>query len=143
MKSVLELQNAKAAALKKVVLRKGQEILDKNVTSDYKYTVLVCGGTGCTSSHSPEIVEKLKSEIAASGIEKDVQVIMTGCFGLCALGPIMIVYPEGCFYSMVDIKNIPQIVTEHLVGGKPVASLLYDETVCEDGTIKQIGRAHV
>ena len=138
MKSVLELQNAKAAALKKVVLRKGREILDKNVTSDYKYTVLVCGGTGCTSSHSPEIVAKLKSEIAAAGIEKDVQVIMTGCFGLCALGPIMIVYPEGCFYSMVDIKNIPQIVSEHLVGGKPVASLLYNETVCEDGTIKPL-----
>lgn len=108
MKSVLELQNAKAAALKKIVLRKGQAVLDKNVTSDYKYTVLICGGTGCTSSHSPEIVEKLKSEIKAQGIEKDVQVIMTGCFGLCALGPIMIVYPEGCFYSMVDIKNIPR-----------------------------------
>ena len=138
MKSVLELQNAKAAALKKIVLRKGQAVLDKNVTSDYKYTVLICGGTGCTSSHSPEIVEKLKSEIKAQGIEKDVQVIMTGCFGLCALGPIMIVYPEGCFYSMVDIKNIPQIVAEHLVGGKPVASLLYNETVCEDGTIKPL-----
>ena len=138
MKSVMELQNAKAAALKKVVLRKGNEILQKNVTSDYKYTVLVCGGTGCTSSHSPEIVEKLKSEIKAAGAEKDVQVIMTGCFGLCALGPIMIVYPEGCFYSMVKIDDIPTIVSEHLVGGKPVASLLYNETVCDDGTIKPL-----
>ena len=138
MKSVLELQNAKAAALKKVVLRKGKAVLDKNVTSDYKYTVLVCGGTGCTSSHSPEIVEKLKSEIKAQGAEKDVQVIMTGCFGLCALGPIMIVYPEGCFYSMVNIDNIPRIVSEHLVGGKPVASLLYDETVGADGEIKPL-----
>ena len=75
MKSVMELQSAKAAALKKVVLRKGQAVLDKNVTSDYKYTVLVCGGTGCTSSHSPDIVAKLKSEIAAAGIEKDVQTV--------------------------------------------------------------------
>ena len=127
MKSVLELQNAKAAALKKVVLRKGQEVLDKNVTSDYKYTVLICGGTGCTSSHSPEIVDKLKSEIAAAGIEKDVQVIMTGCFGLCALGPIMIVYPEGTFYHSVTVDNVAEIVEEHFLKGRPVERLVYHD----------------
>ena len=94
IKTVAELNAARAAALKKVVLRKGNEIYSKEVKSDYKYTVLVCGGTGCTSSHSPEIVSKLKEEIKANGIENDVQVILTGCFGLCALGPIMIVRSE-------------------------------------------------
>lgn len=138
MKTVNELNAARAAALKKVVLRKGAEALSGNVSSDYKYTVLVCGGTGCTSSHSHDIVEKLKSEVAACGIEKDVQIIMTGCFGLCALGPIMIVYPEGCFYSTVKVEEIPQIVREHLVAGNPVKELLYNETVAADGSIKSL-----
>ncbi len=138
MKSVAELNAARAAALKKVVLRKADDVIAKEAKSDYKYTVLVCGGTGCTSSHSPEIVSKLKEEIKNNNIEKDVQVILTGCFGLCALGPIMIVYPEGCFYSMVNIDEIPQIVKEHLVEGNPVRSLLYDETVNADGSIKSL-----
>ena len=138
MKTVAELNAARAAALKKVVLRKADDVMAKEAKSDYKYTVLVCGGTGCTSSHSPEIVDRLNEELKSSGIEKDVQVIMTGCFGLCALGPIMIVYPEGCFYSLVKIENIPTIVKEHLVGGNPVRTLLYDETVAEDGSIKSL-----
>ncbi|MBR2930437.1 MAG: 4Fe-4S binding protein [Clostridia bacterium] len=142
MKTVAELNAARAAALKKIVLRKADEVIAKQVQSDYKYTVLVCGGTGCTSSHSTDIVEKLKEEIKAKGIEGDVQVIMTGCFGLCALGPIMIVYPEGCFYSMVEIGNIPRIVEEHLVGGEPVRELLYKETVAEDGSIKSLNETN-
>ncbi len=142
MNSVKELNSVRAAALKKVVLRKAGEVLAGKATSDYKYTVLVCGGTGCTSSHSPEIVAKIKDEIKANGIEGDVQVITTGCFGLCALGPIMIVYPEGCFYSMVDINNIPRIVKEHLCEGNPVRELLYKETVAEDGTIKSLNETN-
>ena len=142
MKTVAELNAARAAALKKVVLRKADDIMLKEAKSDYKYTVLVCGGTGCTSSHSPEIVDKINEEIKNNGIEKDVQVILTGCFGLCALGPIMIVYPEGCFYSMVDINNIPRIVKEHLVGGAPVRELLYKETVAEDGSIKSLNETN-
>ena len=138
MKTVEQLNAARAAALKKVVLRKAGDVLAAEAKSDYKYTVLVCGGTGCTSSHSPEIVDKINAEIKANGIENDVQVIMTGCFGLCALGPIMIVYPEGCFYSMVKIDNIPRIIKEHLVEGNPVKELLYQETVAEDGTIKSL-----
>ena len=137
MKSVAELNAVRAKSLKSIVLRKGAEAM-ANVQSDCKYNVLVCGGTGCTSSHSEQIVEKLNSEIAANGLEKDVKVVLTGCFGLCALGPIMIVYPEGCFYSMVDVNNIPRIVKEHLVEGKPVTELLYKETVAEDGSIKAL-----
>ncbi|MEE1017651.1 MAG: NADH-quinone oxidoreductase subunit NuoF [Ruminococcus sp.] len=98
----------------------------------YRSNVLVCGGTGCTSSNSLKIVEKLKEEIAANGLEKEVNVITTGCFGLCALGPIMVVYPEGSFYSMVKIEDIPEIVEEHLLKGRIVTRLLYQETVEED-----------
>ena len=66
----------------------------------YRSHVLICGGTGCTSSNSEKIIEKMKEEIKARGLENEVNVVRTGCFGLCALGPIMIVYPEGAFYSM-------------------------------------------
>ena len=98
----------------------------------YRSHVLVCGGTGCTSSHSNEIIEKLESELAAKGLQDEIKVIKTGCFGLCALGPIMIVYPEGCFYSEVTVEDVPEIVEEHLLKGRMVTRLLYDETVQED-----------
>ena len=103
----------------------------------YRSHVLVCGGTGCTSSHSAEIIEKLESEIAAKGLQDEIKVIKTGCFGLCALGPIMIVYPEGCFYSEVTVEDIPEIVEEHLLKGRMVTRLLYDETV-EADSIKSL-----
>ncbi|MDO5111639.1 MAG: NADH-quinone oxidoreductase subunit NuoF [Clostridia bacterium] len=101
--------------------------------AQYKYNVMVCGGTGCTSSGSMKIIDKLKDEIAKNGLQNDVQVTMTGCFGLCALGPIVIVYPEGSFYSRIELKDVERIVKEHLVGGSPVKELLYHETVSEDG----------
>ncbi len=95
----------------------------------YRSHVLVCGGTGCTSSNSQKIIEAMEAEIKAKGLEKEVQVIRTGCFGLCALGPIMIVYPEGCFYSEVKVEDVPEIVEEHLLKGRMVKRLLYSETV--------------
>lgn len=95
----------------------------------YRSHVLVCGGTGCTSSNSHKIIEAMESEIKAKGLENEVQVIRTGCFGLCALGPIMIVYPEGCFYSEVKVEDVPEIVEEHLLKGRMVKRLLYKETV--------------
>ena len=99
----------------------------------YRSQVLVCGGTGCTSSGSPAIIERLHEEIKKNGLENEVQVVRTGCFGLCALGPIMIVYPEGCFYSAVKEEDIPEIVSEHLLKGRIVERLLYQETVTENG----------
>ena len=105
----------------------------------YRSNVLVCGGTGCTSSHSLLIAEKLKEELAAKGLDKEVNVITTGCFGLCALGPIMVVYPEGSFYSMVKVEDVPEIVEEHLNKGRIVTRLLYQETV-EDDTIKSLNK---
>ena len=95
----------------------------------YRSHVLVCGGTGCTSSNSQKIIEAMEAEIKAKGLEEEVQVIRTGCFGLCALGPIMIVYPEGCFYSEVKVEDVPEIVEEHLLKGRMVKRLLYSETV--------------
>lgn len=138
MKTVAELNAARLAATKTVVLRRGGEVLTSEAKPEYKRNVLVCGGTGCTSSHSVAIVERLKKEIAAQGLEHEVQVIMTGCFGLCALGPIMIVYPEGSFYSRITEDDVPEIVAEHLKNGNPVKSKLYGETVAEDGTIKPL-----
>ena len=111
----------------------------------YRSHVLVCGGTGCTSSGSQKIRDRLEEEIRKQGLENEVGVVKTGCFGLCALGPIMIVYPEGAFYSMVKEEDIPEIVSEHLLKGRVVKRLLYDETVkgAEVLPLQEIGRAHV
>lgn len=99
----------------------------------YRSHVLVCGGTGCTSSGSEEIIKALEQEIKEVGLDKEIKVIRTGCFGLCALGPIMVVYPEGCFYSRVKPEDIKEIVDEHFLKGRIVKRLLYQETVTEDG----------
>ena len=99
----------------------------------YRSHVLVCGGTGCTSSGSQQIMETLKEEIKKAGLEQEVSVVQTGCHGLCALGPIMIVYPDASFYSMVKVEDIPEIVQEHLLKGRVVTRLLYQETVTPAG----------
>ena len=101
----------------------------------FRSHVLVCGGTGCTSSHSAEIIEALETEIAKNGLEQEVKVVRTGCFGLCALGPVVIVHPEGTFYSRVEAPDVEEIVSEHLLKGRIVTRLLYKETVQEDNTI--------
>ncbi|MCY1713929.1 NADH-quinone oxidoreductase subunit NuoF [Caproiciproducens galactitolivorans] len=106
----------------------------------YRSNVLVCGGTGCTSSNSELIISKLKEEITLRGLDKEVNVIRTGCFGLCALGPIMIVYPEGSFYSRVTPEDVPEIVEEHLLKGRIVKRLLYKETIVDDNTIKSLNQ---
>ena len=99
----------------------------------YRSHVLVCGGTGCTSSGSQQIMARLQTEIEKAGLKEEVAVVQTGCHGLCALGPIMIVYPEATFYSMVKEENIPEIVNEHLLKGRIVKHLVYDETVTDEG----------
>lgn len=99
----------------------------------YRSHVLVCGGTGCTSSGSEKIITTLEEEIKNKGLENEVAVVKTGCHGLCALGPIMIVYPEAAFYAMVKAEDIPEIVEEHLLKGRVVTRLLYDETVTNHG----------
>ena len=98
----------------------------------YRSHILICGGTGCTASGSAAVISALESEIKARNLENEVKIVKTGCFGLCAVGPIMIVYPEGCFYSAVEAANIPRIIDEHIVKGRPVKELLYKETVSEN-----------
>ncbi len=90
--------------------------------------VLVCGGTGCTSSGSKAIREKLAEELKAKGLDEEVKIVQTGCFGLCEHGPIMIVYPEGTFYSRVTVEDVPEIVSEHLLKGRIVERLAYTDT---------------
>ena len=102
----------------------------------YRKQVLVCGGTGCTSSGSKKVIAALEEALREEKLEKDVLVVKTGCFGLCALGPILIVYPEGAFYSQMTPEHTKRIVKEHLIpGGQVVKELLYQETVRPDGTI--------
>ena len=89
--------------------------------------ILVCGGTGCTSSQSPKIMEEFEVQLAKRGLSDEAKVILTGCFGLCALGPIVVVYPEGAFYSNVKVSDVAEIVEEHILKGRIVERLLYHE----------------
>ncbi len=93
----------------------------------FRSHVLICGGTGCTSSGSTALRQALEKELAANELQDEIKIVTTGCFGLCALGPVMIVYPDGTFYSMVKPEDIPEIVEEHLLKGRPVARLEYHE----------------
>ncbi len=104
----------------------------------YRSHVMICGGTGCTSSGSDKVAAAFEAEIITADLENEVKVIRTGCFGLCALGPIVVIYPEGTFYSMVKPEDVAEIVNEHLLKGRPVLRLLYNETVAEDNSIKSL-----
>jgi NADP-reducing hydrogenase subunit HndC len=99
----------------------------------YRSHVLVCGGTGCNSSGSPKILESFQEELTKAGLTDEVSVVQTGCHGLCALGPIVIVYPEATFYSLVKSEDVPEIVNEHLLKGRVVTRLVYDETISDEG----------
>ncbi len=91
----------------------------------YKMHLLVCGGTGCRASASDSIIEKFKTEIAAKGLENDVQVILTGCFGFCEKGPIVKVLPDNTFYTQVKPEDVTEIIAEHVIKGRKVNRLLY------------------
>ena len=99
----------------------------------YRSHVLICGGTGCTSSGAPKIIDKFHKEIEKNGLTDEVSVVQTGCHGLCALGPIVVIYPGATFYSMVKEEDIPEIVSEHLLKGRIVTRLVYEETVTDQG----------
>ncbi len=105
----------------------------------YRAHVLICGGTGCTSSGGAKLIDEFEAQLKDAGLENEVKVVKTGCFGLCALGPVVVVYPEGAFYSRVQKEDVKEIVTEHLLKGRIVKRLVYDETL-EEGkdTIKSL-----
>ena len=127
MKTLEELKAVRESMVGEVALR-----THGNASSKYERHVLVCGGTGCTSSGSPKLIAKLEEEFVAKGLTEKVQIVKTGCFGLCERGPILIVYPEGSFYSRVELDEVTRIVDEHLIGGNPVKEFLYEETVDGD-----------
>ena len=93
----------------------------------FRSHVLICGGTGCTSNHSADLITEFERQIKNAHLENDVQIVKTGCFGLCAVGPICIVYPEGAFYSEVKVDDVKEIVEEHLAKGRLVERLLYKD----------------
>ena len=135
--TIEELNKIKAAKadivkVRTIIAEEGEKLAKE---TGYRKQVLVCGGTGCQSSHSMDVLKALKDELAAQGIADEVLVVRTGCFGLCSLGPIVIVYPEGAFYSQATPEGIKRIVDEHLVKGEICKDLLYKETVHEDGSI--------
>lgn len=129
MKNLTELTAIRDAMQSEVNLRKGEKS-----DSGVRTHVLICGGTGCTSSGSMKIKEAMIKKIEEEGLSGEVKVVGTGCFGLCALGPIMIVYPEGTFYSMVTVEDVPEIVEEHLKNGRPVTRLVYHEKKADTDT---------
>ena len=93
----------------------------------FRSTILVCGGTGCSSSGSMKLYERFEELLASNGLDKEVKLVRTGCFGLCAAGPVVIIYPEGAFYSHVKLEDIDEIVSEHLIKGRVVTRLLYKD----------------
>ncbi|MGB9678714.1 MAG: NADH-quinone oxidoreductase subunit NuoF [Thermoanaerobacteraceae bacterium] len=103
----------------------------------YRSHVMICAGTGCTSSNSDKVAEVFTEEIMKKGLEKEIKVVRTGCFGLCELGPVVVIYPEGVFYSKVKPEYIPEIVEEHLLKGRPVKKYIYGESL-EKGEIKPL-----
>ncbi|NPV43179.1 MAG: NADH-quinone oxidoreductase subunit NuoF [Firmicutes bacterium] len=98
----------------------------------YRSHVLICGGTGCTASGSITLQEALQEELKKHKLENEVKLVQTGCFGLCEIGPIMVIYPEGAFYCQVQAEDIPELVEEHLVKGRILERLLYKEKATEE-----------
>ena len=82
--------------------------------------IMVCTGTGCSSSESPKIIEAFEAELKKAKMDQEVRVVKTGCFGLCAMGPIVMVFPEGACYTKVTVDDVAEIVSEHIVKGRIV-----------------------
>ena len=134
IKEIDNIRSKKKALIdvRRVVREQGEKLAKQ---TGYRKQVLVCGGTGCTSSHSMKVIEQLERSIKELGID-DVLIVKTGCFGLCSLGPIMIVYPEGAFYAQMTPEHAKTVAETHLVkDGHIVKELLYQGTVAEDGSI--------
>ncbi len=129
-----QIRDSKADLIKvrRIVAEEAAKLAEK---TGYRKQVLVCGGTGCQSSGSKKVLEALEDELKVQGIDSEILVVRTGCFGLCSLGPIMIVYPEGTFYAQATPDGVRRVVKEHLKEGNVCKDLLYKETVHEDGSI--------
>ncbi|WP_406243445.1 NADH-ubiquinone oxidoreductase-F iron-sulfur binding region domain-containing protein [Tissierella carlieri] len=134
MTTIKELNEIKEKSLNKIKLRQselGKEFIDER-EGFKKHHVLVCGGTGCHSSNGDKIKNLIEEKVKEKGLSEDIQVILTGCFGLCESGPNIVVYPEGVFYSHVELEDVEEIVEEHIVKGHIVKRRLFKESYVED-----------
>lgn len=133
IESLEALKAAQVAESAKINVREGKAPSEANLA---RHHVLVCAGTGCTSSGSAEVRDALQEKLVEMGLEADIDVVQTGCFGFCNLGPIMVVYPEGTFYTKVKVEDVAEIAETHLKGGQVVERLLYtipgSETKAQD-----------
>ena len=93
--------------------------------AQYKYHILICGGTGCHASQSEKIIENFKQTLASKGLDNEVQVVQTGCFGFCEKGPIVKLLPDNTFYVQVKPEDVEEIINEHIIKGRKVERLLY------------------
>ena len=123
--TITQLREIREKLRPAIELRQGDTKVDE-------YHILVCAGTGCVAANAYDIIGEFENHIKARGLEEKAKVVKTGCFGLCAIGPIVVVYPEGSFYSEVKLDKIEQIVESHIQNGEVVKELLYHETVKED-----------
>ena len=135
MKTVAQIEEIRRDTFSQLIIRKGR---DSQAETPSRH-VMVCAGTGCTSSNSEEIISELNVQIEKHGLRETVRVVQTGCLGLCAKGPIVIVHPDDCMYTMVTPEDVPEIVESHLVGGIPVTRLSEgDSQVVKDFFKKQM-----
>ena len=123
MKSIADIKAIRDKMQSEILVRDNNHVS----TDISKRHVLVCGGTGCTSNHSGEILDEFHKLLAEHGLENDVNMVRTGCFGLCAVGPVVIIYPEGAFYTFVQVEDVKELVEEHLMKGQIVERLLHKE----------------
>ncbi len=134
MATINDLKVIKDKTIDRILLRQqelGKEFIEERGPLK-KHHILVCGGTGCHSGGGDDIREDIERKIKERGMEDDIQVIMTGCFGLCEVGPNVVVYPEGVFYSYVSLDDIDRIIDEHIVGGNIVKDKLYKEALVDE-----------
>ena len=103
----------------------------------YRAHVLVCGGTGCSSSGSAQLIERFEEQLKEKGLDREVKVVRTGCFGLCEAGPVVIIYPEGTFYSRVKLEDVDEIVSEHLLKGRKVQHLVYVDHATHESSVQK------
>ncbi len=130
MKTIANLEQIQLDSMNRLIHRKASPSTGNNETT--LRTVLICAGTGCTSSNANPIIAAFHKEVENHGILHRVNVVRTGCFGLCALGPIVIIYPEGVFYNRVEVSDVPDLVEEHLLKGNIVKRLVYQESLLDD-----------
>ncbi len=127
MMTIERLNEIKAKTMDEMSLRLG-----KRTESGYKYEVLVCRDTGCSSNHGNLVQDRFQALIKEHGLEREISVKRTGCMGFCAAGPIVVVYPEGTFYYKMKPEQVDQIFNEHLIGGVPVKKYVYPDNIKAD-----------